>query len=351
MADVGHGLSLAFQFYDSNFHIDCGGDKNRYKKAYLNLLCNDPEIFILSHFHSDHYNALAYAKNNKLPKTNIEKLYFPRIPDGIIKKTEFLRCLLTINYFILGNKTGSMELDLINLIQSLSNRIINFKPVSQGDIIENGIEILWPPRRLVEENINSQVKNAIAEFERIKKRYPVLDEIYEKIKTDNYFQEGNFKADDNKNNLDNTSNKNLNNIEIYIYKEIRELNKTFRKVANYFSVAFRLDNDILFMGDLEESDIGIILENIEKDGNHYRVLITPHHGTHWNDNFYKFHFKYAISSEGSKYFGYLKPGFGRVSSCFKCTYLCGDIALSDLCPFKNNCNNFCFKCCRKWWYP
>ncbi|NMD00212.1 MAG: hypothetical protein GYA62_10885 [Bacteroidales bacterium] len=336
MADVGHGLSLALQFYDFNFHIDCGGDKNRYKKAYLNLLCNNPKVFILSHFHSDHYNALVYAKNKKLPNANIEKLYFPRIPESVKEKEHFLKCLFVMNFITLGDVTGSMELDLINLIQSLSDRTINFKPVSQGDIIENGIEILWPPKDILMygKDVNKEVIKAIEEFETVKENNEFLKEIYKIINVDTYFREW---SSEYRNNYFESKMRYYKEIDEKTKKKIKKLNKTFRKVANYFSLAFRLDNDILFMGDLEESDIGIILENIEKDDNHYRVLITPHHGTHWNDNFYKFQFKYAISSEGSKYFGYLNPRFGKISFCFKCTYLCEDIIISE-----NNCN--CFRC-------
>lgn len=71
MADVGDGLCLSIKTIFGNFiQIDCGslsqgkiqGAKTAaygLKRIYNNFNIS-PEIFILSHFHIDHYNGLLY---------------------------------------------------------------------------------------------------------------------------------------------------------------------------------------------------------------------------------------------------------------------------------------------------
>lgn len=85
-----------------------------------------------------------------------------------------------------------------------------------------------------------------------------------------------------------------------------------------FSLVFKLSNDILFLGDLEKLNMGVILKNIKECDINYKVLITHHHGPDWNDNLYKFRFKHAISS--NKYFNVKNTCFYEDINIKNCYY-------------------------------
>lgn len=345
MADVGHGLSLACSVQGiSNFHVDCGGedkkgeDKKR-ERAFSNLRDNNPKFFILSHFHSDHYNALTVPLKGGSPqKLNIKELYFPRIPD-MPQREEFLKCLLAMNTFILGGDSGSMEFDLINLFDKINNKSFSTRPLSQGDVIENGIEILWPPKHISEyknkEKVNKKVQEAIKKFNEAKNKNSKLKEIYEKINDgliNQYLEpQENYNRDSDTHNIG--ENEKLD--KEFDKAEIKEANKALKEAANYFSIAFKIDERMLFMGDLEESNIGKVLSDLKYGS--YHILIAPHHGTHWNNKFNNFRFHFTLASLGNKYGFVNLCKFKNISERVCVTCFCGDIEIP--CFYKG------YRCC------
>jgi len=68
VADVGSGLCISVRtIFGKRVQIDCGDD-GKGSKAFVKfrkLNRHLPDVFILSHFHCDHYNGLLYAKMNK----------------------------------------------------------------------------------------------------------------------------------------------------------------------------------------------------------------------------------------------------------------------------------------------
>ncbi len=118
MADVGDGLCFSIRTIFENFiHIDCGSTQgSKIALAGLERIYNcfkSPDIFILSHFHIDHYNGLLFLSNNTqgfkyfLP-FKIREVYFPKIPEFREKK-EFMEALFTINLLTFGSETGMTE--------------------------------------------------------------------------------------------------------------------------------------------------------------------------------------------------------------------------------------------------
>jgi len=83
--DIGSGLVVGVKLKKGkNLQVDCGSLKNERLAFEKGLLKIDPEYFIISHFHLDHYNGLIYYYKNKnkinYESTNIKEVYFPKIP-------------------------------------------------------------------------------------------------------------------------------------------------------------------------------------------------------------------------------------------------------------------------------
>jgi len=133
VAVVGDGLSMAVHtFFGEVVHIDCGSQYgnetalNGLERTYSYI--SSPDIFILSHYHKDHYNGLLYAsiKQQRIDKFRIREVYYPRIPE-FREREEFL-LKLDINYnmdlskdqsFVSNNSVSkSLDLELNNNFES-----------------------------------------------------------------------------------------------------------------------------------------------------------------------------------------------------------------------------------------
>ncbi|MEW6425902.1 MAG: hypothetical protein AB1523_14405, partial [Bacillota bacterium] len=94
VADVGDGLCMAFKtIFGDLVQVDCGSRNsemafNGLQRIYCPFA--SPDIFILSHFHIDHYNGLLYHLTGHAapPRFHIREVYYPRIPE-FEKKEEF----------------------------------------------------------------------------------------------------------------------------------------------------------------------------------------------------------------------------------------------------------------------
>lgn len=362
--EVGHGLVAGFQpDFGRNCQIDCGASKEFEKKAFYQGLCRiNPEVFFLSHFHADHYNALVRTQNVSTKssgiKFDIKEIYFPRIPD-LPNKEEFLKCIFAMNQSVLGNQTGDMALDLLNVVARLNQQTsLNFKAASlmQGDIINVGksrIEILWPPK--VYDKAKKVVEEAIRDFNKAKEQNKELEELYKFVDEnriiDNYLRESSFHEPP----LNHLSPKSKGlvperNEEVLKPPQpeqkqskllVAKANKSLRHAANHFALAFRIEENLLFMGDLEEQEINLVAkELIRRNSRHYSVSIVPHHGTHWGNDLKSFYFKYAVSSEKCERARYLRPEYKAIADMNLSTCFHGDIHL----PLQKRCCQTCRRC-------
>lgn len=305
IANVGHGLCM---LYDSKKIIDCGSKNSKYAYNSLNrifrLNCQESRenTFILSHFHADHYNGLEYmAKNQK--KLNLTEVYFPGIPDfantnnKINFKNELINEFITMNLYQTHVKTGHIYGDFLKIVERVSNSAFSFTPLYEGDNVDD-LQIIWPPKTL--KNVPENVKSAVAAFhealskdENLKK---INDYVNNKNLSRNYLpDQGNVSADSfSELDLDYGKDKKIN-----IPQTTKDAFEKLKDVVNSFSLSFYCEDRVLFLGDAENDDIPLILNKLPRTD--FCVLITPHHGTHWDDSLKILKFQCTISSVGHLY--------------------------------------------------
>jgi len=168
VSDVGDGLCMSIDTGEV-IQVDCGSSEY-FERAFNGWMrCIDyhwcgcfrrriPRIFILSHFHVDHYNGLLYAlhkpKDIPLPyivninNLQIKEVYFPALPK-FKKNREFLECLIAMNIRYFGSKSGLPVYDFLETMFRINHsEPFNYGGVFKGYKINTGylqIEFLWPP--------------------------------------------------------------------------------------------------------------------------------------------------------------------------------------------------------------
>lgn len=363
LGSVGDGMFLGLLNYSNarcNYlQIDCASKEEAYVARSYSILKRvsiDPFPFLLSHFHYDHYSGLikAYKKHDKF---NIGTFYFPKIPKIVgVDTGELLRLNLFFESVYAFTETGLLIIDLIQLVKDVSfNSGISIHPLSSGDVFSVGglnFKVIWPPKTIIksESNIQKRVIVFIEEFRKFLESNPeikdIYDELTENINTKEYLEEH---SDDRF--TDGKSNKGSNipdcwetkseercrkemeikarieklikNLDEGTKKSLKSFAERFRKITNSLSlVFFSEDNFILFLGDLENKDIGMVgKELLQSRKTKFDILITPHHGTHWNDVLFNFRFTFALSSNGSKLYKKFRREFCEISKCSISTHL------------------------------
>jgi len=255
MADVKDGLCFSIRTISENFiQIDCGSSQgSEIALAGLKRIYDyfkTPDIFILSHFHIDHYNGLLFLSNNKhqrkyfLPEFEIKKAYFPKIPDLKEKrglKREFIEALFAINLLIFGNETGLMEYNFLKAIYRINReKSFKYKLLSQGDKINiNGsiFEVIWPPNQIIEGKTLKTIERALNDFKKALEKDDKLKELYQRVRKEGIFEkylevEGEINYEnDNKQNEYIQSKRTLPDI-------VKKANDSLKKAANHLSLAF-----------------------------------------------------------------------------------------------------------------
>ncbi len=298
---VGDGLNMFIKcqnIYD--FGVDFGG--NELKKCCY--LFNNS--FLLSHFHADHYNGLFDERLYVL--WQIEKFYFPVMPQ-FDNSIAFFCSLLSMNYYM--NSNYLIHSSVFKYIQQINSKVIGFQAVSQGDMIiceGKDFEILWPPKIMDTNKSKSIIKKAIIDFEKAKKENSDLNELFNLItqrkENLNIFD---YNFDTSKEGYE---RKGINPI---VNLTIQTANKSLKNAANRLSVAFR-SNDILFLGDLENEEIEIIMEILKNKGQtNYKYLIAAHHGTHFDDSLKILNCEYCLVSNGKRMKNFFKWKYNTIS--------------------------------------
>jgi ribonuclease BN (tRNA processing enzyme) len=336
VSDVGDGLCMELRVMSNEtIQIDWGSQQGG-RFAFIKGNNINPDVFILSHFHADHYNGLLYAstKSNNI-KWKVKKVYYPRLP-YFQKNQDFFLYLLTMNLRILGEETGIMEYDFLQTIAKINSIDFEYTPVSQGDIIDiNGtyFEVLWPPKKINDKNSLKIIKKAIIDFEEALKKDKKTKEIYDYIKNNKekifrtYFSNDVEKIK-TKHTIKN--HKECNELKLNktdkIPKVVKEANYSLRRAANHLSLAFYESNNFLFLGDTENFEIKQIINYLlNRNCNEFYVLITPHHGTHWNKELYNIKCSCSISSNGKNLFSKMRTNFEEISAINLSTHIYGDI--------------------------
>ena len=331
--DVGDGLAAGMRTLAlHDIQIDCGSQQMPEAAFEKGLLRIDPDTFFLSHFHADHYNGLFKCMRFRpLSCPSVEQVYFPRVP-RFPHREDFLRCLLAMNHRLMGDTTGGMEADFLRIMQRINHRTFRYRCLSSGENVHVGgteLEILWPPRAIDDQHTLKVIVKAISDFEAAKEQDMTLRRVYDSLGESGEIRP--YVGDEERGELRGRGDEEH---ELGDFpREVRDLpdvvrraNKSLRAAANHLSLAFHEDNRFLFMGDLEGYEIRqVVADLLQKERNHFVVLITPHHGTHWQQDLGRLRAWWAISSVGDQLLRHVCPQFKSIARRSLFTHLSGDV--------------------------
>jgi len=319
LRDIGDGLNLLIK-NTRNFDltIDYGGDKGI--QSGICFIGN----FLLTHFHADHYNG--FLDRHKFPLClHLTKCFHPIMPQFTNNRTFFMS-LLAMNIRI--SKNHPLQSTILSLIQKLNNQQIQFIPLSKGDTFQVGkskYEVLWPPKTVNEEDTLKAIRDAIEDFNKAKEVDKKLQKIYERIST--IFSDRDiFKIAD----IELDKNEQLENSNQEHIKIIRTANESLKKAANRLSLAFKQGQNLLFLGDLERSEIDLVVNDlIIQETTYFEILIASHHGTHWGNSLNNISTHYCLSSTGLDMRKHIDYRYKDISEKFVRTDEWGDILVSN----------------------
>ncbi|AIJ05947.1 hypothetical protein JH146_1104 [Methanocaldococcus bathoardescens] len=355
--------------YAEHALVDCGSYNGKEKAFYaLHRVSSyisryTPKYFILSHFHSDHYNGIfCVADKGNHWKGWFDEVYFPGIPkiydNGKDISNEFILYMLSFEFFQIYNNYGIVNIDFLDLIFKINDKC-KLNPCFKGDFIKirgKTFEILHPPRIIKDDEVVESVKKVIKEFKQFMKDYREFEEIVKFVerysplynivvqKNMKYEKFNGKKHEETYEILEKLKNlKDRISEKENFKKKIEDLDEKFRGITDRLSLVFCCDNELLFMGDLKPYEINKIIKELNsKNRKFFYVLITPHHGTRWGYKLKDIECIYAISSNGEKYkdkFEKNIPKFKKISENYLSTLEEGDIIISIkstpkcLCPW------------------
>lgn len=306
------------------FNYDLTIDYGDYKRPSWRHLWFD-DYFLLSHFHSDHFNGILRS-DPKLKNWHIDTFFHPIMPK-FKERDEFYYCLFAMNARV--TKGHPIQNFVLNKVRVLNSRPINFQAVCKGEIHSIGhikYEILWPPQEVTEESTLEPIRRAIKDFEEACKMDELLKTIYSEIKErplDDFFKEYEKRTD--KESL--TVKADEESVEIEKVSDILDTaNRSLRNAANRLSVAFKQNDRLLFLGDLEQEEIESVTKDLVSDGNTgFEIIVAAHHGTHWHDNLLKFQSDICIASVGGRLRTKIEPKYRSICDKFIKTDDWGDI--------------------------
>ncbi len=387
MADVGDGLCCFEGNRNEYIQFDWGSIRKDYAlNGYLRILNNNyahrmfipisptPHSFLLSHYHYDHYSGLIAAmENNKKKPSSVrwrpEKVYLPGMPkiyestsEEIINFQTYIFCMSAYLAYRLGSNKTSIEHDFIKLTQVLCRQSggnlkfpDDFMRLYQGDKFQVGAEeyeVAWPPRVINSKFILNKIKTAIESYEAAKDNdkdfgafasdmelgikskidrmteYETISEVNSVYINEVYAEEGNknWEAGEVRQEyLEQTlDGADIDNISLST--SIYEANKKLKEAANYLSLVVFKKNNFLMMGDAtKEVHPQIVRYLLSNSHPFYRVIVTPHHGTHWDNALFKLKGNIALVSNGNQRVSGYKKEWGQINYYVLSTYHNSDI--------------------------
>lgn len=331
--DVGPGLAAKFTTISGrNVQIDCGSldNPNAAYECSMGTHGTKPSVFFLSHFHKDHYNGLVTAPDSS---QFIKKVVFPDMPDHK-KSKRFLESIFTMDMLNLAKQTGSWPGDLYkNILRINTHSDFEFKAVSKGNSVQVGstqFDVLWPPDNPSEHTIKPLV-DGVELFDEALKKDEQLREIYEEVASQEMVEP--FLADEERHPDSDSKIQDIDDFDSLAkgYEPSEAAEDAYDKLseaADRMSLAMYVDNRLLFMGDLKKTDIKDVVEQLlDKNRNYFYILITPHHGTRWDDNMNKIRTVWAVSSAGGSNLEYLDSRYRCISDQNWVTHLNGDFII------------------------
>jgi len=348
IADVDDGLCMAVQTVGGEvILIDCGSAIGYWNQSGGRLAHDGlrriikkfsaPSNLVLSHFHLDHYSGFIFAASlpvySRRPLFLVNQIYYPKVP-AFSRSTEFLLALLTMNFRLLGDETGVAEYDLVKLVTRLNGGVMpGFTPTCQGTKLNIGgslYTVLWPPLAVAENSITAKaIVRAISLFDLAIREDEPTRRWYKYVQNthlpDKYLEgeRGDAKYHENKA-LD------FPKIEFRkLSLVVEQANWAIREAANRISLAICEENQgLLFFGDVMSREIKSITEDLLACGKQkFGLLVTPHHGTRWNNTLLKIRSRYAASSCGHRLYQFVRPEFKKIAKLHCATWISGDLLL------------------------
>jgi len=199
-------------------------------------------------------------------------------------------------------------------------------------------DVLWPPAKIVHDGALNAIRRAIKDFKKALEEDEITKQLYNRVKGEGVFKEYDVDGE-------NIYEQNFNNIDIETEKiherlwpgvkrrelpdVVKRANESLRKAANHLSlVLLERNNRFLFLGDIENYEIKEIINDlIMEEKKCFYILITPHHGTHWDNVLKEIRCIYSVTSNGNKLYARLKDGFKYISMVSFSTYVNGDIQI------------------------
>jgi len=339
--DVGDGIAVGIKTIGGHrIQIDCGSQQAPIKTLMNAMESINPNVFVLSHFHADHYNGLLGFGGRQHPWPKVCSVFFPRIPE-FTERPRFALCLFAISERVLGGVTGSMELDFLNLLSRINRVPFTYRALSAGDMFEfsgSVFNVLWPPRTISNEATIKVIRKAIDDFDAAIEEDPGLRDIYEGIQEGGILrsylgeQEGERTFESHSEMPEITERKpRLQELPAITIRA----NESLRAAANHFSLAFREDNHLLFLGDLEKHELKQVVAGLSAEHIHrFHLMITPHHGTHWHASLSNLECFAALSTVGPKLFKHLCSEYKQITEQWYVTHLNGTIHIPVAVPCK-----------------
>ena len=192
--------------------------------------------------------------------------------------------------------------------------------------------VLWPPFLIPDEKVHPDIYKVLSAFNLAIDRHPDLRTLYNRVKEEGLWNK--------KKNREEEWREEEEEKEIYLKKkrggrkknipeEIKNANTLLKKAANRMSLSFRLNEKLLFLGDLESEEIETVTKSLCNEYERsYEYIITAHHGTHSHSNVNLLNCETALTSVGERLFTHLKQEYSYASKDHKITWLHGDIWLS-----------------------
>ena len=306
-------------------------------------VCNPTEL-IISHFHYDHINGFEkfYGNGNLTYPFRFNHIYYPKMPQmaGTNAVSPILVKLLvrviTLNLQIILSHT---MLNLYNFINTMLRQRVGiiFKPINDADTLFIGnknIDILWPEHNISSIR-NTTITNFVNIFNDTMKVDDSLREIYNFVQ-DHLMQDTNNLQDElilSEELINNWTNNLVNTqVSTHSHNILNLYNTKIKDVLNKYSLAFKVDNEILFLGDLTKKPMNNTVNKLNGQNN-YDIVIAAHHGTCCGKKFEeKIKANYCIASIGRGLMGSKAQidgfaSYNRITSNFRTTYKDGDIII------------------------
>ncbi len=272
----------------------------------------------------------------------------------------FFEMMLAMQAYLSFEEGDPIQYSILKFIRDWNCKTlppVNFHPVSQGDNVSidgEKVEILWPPREILQGNTLVKIDRSIKAFkdacavdERLKEIYKLTHELAsgDKPCLSSKEQQMDFQVNSKINYQQKEEHRknqkvslNTNQMTAPLRNRSTEFqgdsslidqsyddkknqiisiaNSALKSAANDLSLAFMCESALLFLGDLESSQIARVVGYLKtKSRTNFDVIIAAHHGTHWNEQLHHLSARNCFASVG-RLVRFLKPQYNLISTKF-----------------------------------